>query len=190
MSVTAPPRVSTPEPPEPEAAHLQAGLQQRHLTMIAAERIFKGGGVPEQAASVIRTMKALSDDPGGANAPGQGEQSRWAGTARRGDQGPEERTREAAKASNLADTSVSVASTPHDNVALEARRTLRSERAKLGGMWIQAEKLHPVLATYRSGGRLEKIALGTLDSADVDVAMKTVLEQVLPKIVSIAKARR
>jgi Asp-tRNA(Asn)/Glu-tRNA(Gln) amidotransferase A subunit family amidase len=27
MSVTAPPRVSTPEPPEPEAAHLQAGLQ-------------------------------------------------------------------------------------------------------------------------------------------------------------------
>ena len=156
---------------------------------LAAERILKGGGVPEQAASVIRTMKALSDDPGGANAPGKA--SNRAGLAQRVAEikVQQERTREAAKASNLADMSVSVASTPHDNVALEARRTLRSERAKLGGMWIQAERLHPVLATYRTGGQLEKIALGTLGSADVDVEMKTVLEQVLPKIVSIAKAQ-
>jgi len=156
---------------------------------LAAERILKGGGVPEQAATVIRTMKALSDDPGGANAPGKARHRAGLAQSVAEIKVQQERTREAAKASNLADMSVSVASTPHDNVALEARRTLRSERAKLGGMWIQAEKLHPVLATYRTGGQLETIALGTLDSADVDVEMKTVLEQVLPKIVSIAKAQ-
>jgi amino acid permease len=45
MSVTAPQRVSTPEPPEPEAAHLQAGLQQQHPTMIAL-----GGEIDVDAA--------------------------------------------------------------------------------------------------------------------------------------------
>jgi hypothetical protein len=156
---------------------------------IAAERILNGGGVAEHAASVIRSMKARSDDPGGANAPGKTHKRAELAQRTAEIRLQQERVREAAKASNLADMHVSVASTPNDGVALEARRTLRSERNKLAGMWIQAEKLHPVLASYRTGGPLEKIELGGLDSADVDVEMKTVLEQVLPKVVSIAQAQ-
>ncbi len=48
--------------------------------------------------------------------------------------------------------------------------------------------MHPLLAAYRTGGPLEKVDLGALDSRDVDTEMRSVLEKVLPKIVSIARA--
>ena len=46
MSITAPPRAPEPapqEPPAPEAPHLQAALQQRHLTMIALGGVIGAG---------------------------------------------------------------------------------------------------------------------------------------------------
>jgi hypothetical protein len=155
---------------------------------IAAEHILKGGGVPEEAAKVVRVMKQGADEPGGANeaAPTTHRMrlAQWVAVLKK----HQERVREATKQSNLADMNVSVASTPADNVALKARKHLRRERDALSGLWIQAERAHPVLAAYRTGGPLEKIELGPLDSKDVDVEMRTVLEQVLPKVVSIAKA--
>ena len=155
---------------------------------IAAERILKGGGVAEEAAAVIRSMKRTADEPGGANqaAPTRHRMrlAQWVERVKT----HQARVREAAKASNLADMNVSVASTPADQVARKARATLRRERDTLAGLWIQAERLHPVLAAHRSGGPLEKIELGALDSADADVEMQTVLERVLPKVVSIARA--
>ena len=46
MSITAPPRAPEPasqEPPAPEGPHLQAALQQRHLTMIALGGVIGAG---------------------------------------------------------------------------------------------------------------------------------------------------
>ncbi len=155
---------------------------------VGAERILRGNGVAEETAAVIRSMKNGADDPGGANdaAPTRHRfrLAQWVERLKH----HQERVREATKASNLADMNVSVATTPADNVAKKARQTLRQERDMLSGLWIQAERMHPVLAAYRSGGPLEKIDLGALDSHDPDVEMRTVLEKVLPKVVSIARA--
>ena len=72
MSITAPPRVPEPasqEPPAPEAPHLQAALQQRHLTMIAlggviGAGLFVGSGavisVTGPAAIISRTCSRAS----------------------------------------------------------------------------------------------------------------------------------
>ena len=155
---------------------------------VAAERILAGDGAPEQAAAVLRSMKNGADQPGGANdADPTRHRFRLAQWVERL-KAHQERVRTATIASNKADMNVSVASTPADNVARTARETLREERNALSGLWIQAERMHPLLAAYRTGGPLEKVDLGALDSRDVDTEMRSVLEKVLPKIVSIARA--
>ncbi|HEX6024507.1 MAG TPA: hypothetical protein VFZ00_21130 [Solirubrobacter sp.] len=156
----------------------------------AANRILKGGGdVAEQAARVIFMMKRDADQPGGADeaAPTRHRMrlAQWVKVIKR----QQQRVREATIASNKADMNVSVASTPADQIAVKARQTLRTERNRLAGLWIQAERLHPVLAAYRTGGALEKIELGNLGSEDVELEMQAVLETVLPKVVSIANAQ-
>lgn len=154
----------------------------------AARRILRGDGVAEQAAEVIHSMRVTADQPGGADGARPTKHrydlAQAAGALKR----QQQVVRQAFEASNHADMNVSVASTPADNVARTARQTLRKERHTLNAMWIQAERQHPLLASYRGGEPLEKIDLGGLDSKSVDVEMKTVLEKVLPKVVSIAKA--
>lgn len=155
---------------------------------VAAERILAGEGTPAQAAAVVRSMKKSADEPGGANEADPTRHrfrlAQWVERLKT----HQERVRAATIASNQADMNVSVAATPADNVARTARQTLRQERNALSGLWIQAERMHPLLAAYRTGGPLEKIDLGALDSHDVDTEMRSVLEKVLPKIVSIARA--
>lgn len=154
----------------------------------AAQRILAGDGAPEQAAEVVRGMNVTANEPGGANEAAPTTHRvrlrQWVARIKQ----HQERVRVAAIESNKADMNVSVASTPADNVARAARQKLREEREALGGIWIQAERLHPLLAAYRGSGPLEKIELGALDSRDVDREMQAMLEKVLPKIVSIAKA--
>lgn len=155
---------------------------------VAAERILKGGGTSEETAAVVRSMKRRADEPGGANEAGPTRHrfrlAQWVERLK----AHQVRVRDASKASNHADMNVSVASTPADDVARKARQTLKREKAQLSGLWIQAERMHPLLAAYRSGGPLEQIDLGALDSENPDTEMSAVLEKVLPKIVSIAKA--
>jgi hypothetical protein len=68
-------------------------------------------------------------------------------------------------------------------------KSLETSRNALRGAWIKAERTHPVLASYRSDADLENIDLGTLDTDPVDRQMKSVVAQLLPKMVDIGKAR-
>jgi hypothetical protein len=156
--------------------------------ILAAERLVKGSGVEHEAAAVVRHAKQGADEPGGANESGSTTHrmrlAQWVGRLKE-HQG---RVRSAFVRSNLADQNVSLKSGPADHEAVEARQTLRAERDALAGLWIQAERAHPVLAAYRSGGPLEKVDLGSLDTDSVDDEMRAILEHVLPKVQSIAAA--
>jgi hypothetical protein len=159
---------------------------------VAAERILKGSSTEEEAANVVRRAKQTADDPGGANAPGAAQHrmrlAEWVEALRH----QQQRVKDAVKRSNLADIDVPTSvEGPAVQKALGERAKLREERTHLGALWIQAERLHPILAAYRSGTTpLEKIELGALDTADVDGEMKLLLELALPKVANIAKAHQ
>jgi hypothetical protein len=156
--------------------------------VVAAGELLKGKGVEEEAAAVVRRAKNSADEPGGANEPASVTHrmrlAQWVERLKEHQQ----RVQTAFVRSNKADQNVSLNSGPADHHAVSARETLRAERDSLAGLWIQAERAHPVLATYRSGGPLEKVDLGTLDTAPVDGEMQAMLEHVLPKVASIARA--
>ena len=78
---------------------------------------------------------------------------------------------------------------PNWDAANKANAELAAARNALKAAWIEAERLHPILAAYRRGGDLERIDLGTLDTDPVEEEMKKVLTQLLPKMVDIGKAR-
>lgn len=75
------------------------------------------------------------------------------------------------------------------DAADKADAELAAARNALKAAWIEAERLHPILASYRRGGELEKIDLGTLHTDPVERQMKAILVQLLPKMVDIGKAR-
>src|SRR5262249_21200385 len=75
--------------------------------------------------------------------------------------------------------------------AYEAHVALAQAQGELDSLWIATERLHPVLAAFRRGGDIEKIQLGALDSdfKHVEVEMKAVVKEILPKIADISKAK-
>jgi hypothetical protein len=74
--------------------------------------------------------------------------------------------------------------------AKEVEKELAGAHSALRAAWINAERRHPVLAAYRGGGELEKVDLGTLDTAPAaEGQMQAVLKQLLPKLVDIDKAK-
>jgi hypothetical protein len=77
----------------------------------------------------------------------------------------------------------------HGDRARKNDRELVAARNALKIAWIKAERLHPILAAFRSGRELEKVDLGRLDTDPVERQMKAVLVQLLPKIVDIGKAK-
>ena len=68
-------------------------------------------------------------------------------------------------------------------------KRLETARSALKGAWIRAERLHPVLAAYRTDADLEDTDFGKLGTDPVDRQMKAVVAQLLPKMVDIGKAR-
>ncbi len=71
----------------------------------------------------------------------------------------------------------------------EAVKGIPVARTALRAAWIEAERLHPILAAYRGGHELENVDLGRLDTDPVGLQMQAVLVQLLPKLVDIGKAK-
>jgi hypothetical protein len=157
--------------------------------LVAAERLLQGHTTEEEAANVVRRAKQTADDPGGANAPGAAQHrmrlAEWVERLRQHQQ----RVNAAFIHSNKAVNDVPVnGETKALHAAHDAKLAYQKEKGQLAALWIQAERLHPVLAAYRTGDPLEKIDLGALDTAGVDDEMKLLLEHALPKVANIAKA--
>lgn len=69
---------------------------------------------------------------------------------------------------------------------------LRQARLELTRSWIEAERKHPILAAYRKGGEAEPAAakgLGRAHSGGGDEQMRAVLQQVMPKLANILRAK-
>ena len=62
-------------------------------------------------------------------------------------------------------------------------------RNELAAAWLQAEKLHPILAAYRQDGALESVNLWDL-AKEGDDAMRSVLLRAMPTVANIKEARR
>jgi hypothetical protein len=159
---------------------------------VAAERILKGSGTEEEARNVVKRAKDSADDNGGANAPGRARHRMdLAGTAEhlKKLQG---NVKDLQKRTNLAALDFPMdGKGPHAKAHTDLKHELKVATAELATAWIESERAHPVLAAYRGTTKqLEKIDLGTLDTASVDDQMKQVLEHILPKMAQIAKANQ
>lgn len=76
--------------------------------------------------------------------------------------------------------------------AKEARASegrLKDAYRQLKAGWIAAERLHPILGSFRHAGVLDKVDLGELDTATVQDEMRAVLRELLPKLGDIGRAR-
>jgi hypothetical protein len=62
-------------------------------------------------------------------------------------------------------------------------------RNELAAAWMQAEKLHPILAAYRQDKALEAVDLWEL-AKEGDDAMRSVLLRAMPTVANIKEARR
>jgi hypothetical protein len=78
---------------------------------------------------------------------------------------------------------------PKTEALLKEQAEANAEKAKFRAMWIEAEQLHPVLASYRHGGDVMKVDLDELDTRSPDDEMRSVLLQVLPKMADIREAQ-
>jgi hypothetical protein len=69
---------------------------------------------------------------------------------------------------------------------------LRDARTELARLWIEAERRHPILAAYRSGGAPDPGAAKGLSGAGNgagDGQMRAALQQVMPKLANILRAK-
>lgn len=157
---------------------------------VAAERILKGSGTEEEARNVVKRAKDSADDPGGANAPGAARHRMRLAEWVEGLKKRQATVKDLQKRRNLAGLDFPMdGKGPKAQAHTDLTHRLRTALADLATSWIQAERAHPVLAAYRGNTKeLEKIDLGTLDTASVDDQMKQVLEHILPKIAHIAQA--
>lgn len=73
--------------------------------------------------------------------------------------------------------------------ARAADERLKDAYRQLKAGWIAAERLHPILGSFRHGGDLDKVDLGELDTATVQDEMRAVLRELLPKLGDIMRAR-
>jgi hypothetical protein len=73
--------------------------------------------------------------------------------------------------------------------ARAADQRLKDAYRQLKAGWIAAERLHPVLGSFRHAGDLDKVDLGELDTASVQDEMRAVLHELLPKLGDIGRAR-
>ncbi len=73
--------------------------------------------------------------------------------------------------------------------ARAADERLKDAYRQLKAGWIAAERLHPVLGSFRHGGDLDKVDLRELDTATVQNEMRAVLRELLPKLGDIMRAR-
>ena len=143
----------------------------------AAGRLNAGEDIDTLAATVIKDAKLSANVDDAAKVTKRWKLAEWAAGLKK----RQKTVAEALKKSNLANLKRTAdARTPGDDEARKAAAELAAARAKLDEVWIRAERAHPVLASYRRGGGLEKVDLGHLDSATVEQEMHSVLVQVLP----------
>ncbi len=159
---------------------------------VAADRILKGSGTEEEARNVVKRAKDSADDKGGANAPGRARHRMDLADTVEGLKRLQGKVKDLQKSTNLAALDFPMdGKGPKAKAHTDLKHELKLATAELGTAWIEAERAHPVLAAYRGTTKaLERIDLGTLDTASVDEQMKQVLEHILPKIADIAKANQ
>jgi hypothetical protein len=157
---------------------------------VAAERIIRGSGTEEEARNVVKRAKDSADEPGGANAPGRAKHRMDLADTVEHLKKLQARVKALQKRRNLAGLDFPMdGKGPKAQAHTDITRELKRALAELATAWIESERAHPVLAAYRGTTKeLEKIDLGTLDTAGVDDQMRQVLEHVLPKIAHIAQA--
>src|SRR4051812_44363712 len=153
---------------------------------VAAERILKGSGTEEEARTVVKRAK---DEPGvnaDAAVTHRMRLAEWVEHLKK----RQANVNDLQKRTNLAANDFPMdGKGPKAQAHTDLKAELAHAHGELATSWIQAERAHPVLAAYRGTTKaLEKIDLGTLDTASVDDQMKQVLEHILPKIAHIAKA--
>ena len=151
----------------------------------AAGRLNAGDDIDKLAASVIRDAKISANVDDLAYDTKRRKLAEWV----KGLKKRQKTVEDALLASNRADNKRPFgARTSADDAADTANAKLAAARAKLNEAWIKAERAHPIFASYRRGGELEKVDLGNLHTDPVDQQMHSVLVQVLPKMAGIVKA--
>ena len=153
---------------------------------VAAERILKGSGTEEEARTVVKRAK---DEPGVNADPAVTHRMRlaeWVEHLKK----HQKAVKDLQKRTNQAAMDFPMdGKGPKATAHSELKHELAIATTELAAAWIQAERAHPVLAAYRGTTKaLEKIDLGTLDTASVDDQMQQVLQHILPKVAHIAKA--
>src|SRR4051812_6872948 len=159
---------------------------------VAAERILRGSGTEEEARNVVKRAKDSADDPGGANAPGRAQHRMELADTTEHLKKLQSKVKDLQTRTNKAAMDFPMdGKGPKATAHTELKHELKVATAELATAWIESERAHPVLAAYRGTTKaLEKIDLGTLDTASVDDQMKQVLEHILPTIAHIAKANQ
>lgn len=181
-----------------QEARLQDRAPQRRALAAAVDRLQQRQAVIARLAHEQDRLLALR---------ARGEHASHHGAARRGQdlrdaRGMDEARRAAARSQGqvarlpplLAGSPVSL---PGEERSVEARLTaigpmLREARLQLTSAWIEAEREHPLLAAYRSGGAPDPAAASQLGSAGAgreDEQLRAALQQVMPKLANILRAK-
>jgi len=150
-------------------------------TISAAERLARGSDVDTEAEHVVQVAKRGEDIDEPASAKHRTRLAEWVKALKKHQQTVNELF--------IRSHSGDIKRPATWDAARKAEAERMVARNALKAAWIDAERLHPILAAYRRGDDLEKIDLGTLDRDPVDQRMKAVLVHLLPTIVNIGKAR-
>jgi hypothetical protein len=156
----------------------------------AAFRILHGKGTEEEARNVVKVAKNTADEPGGANAPGRAKHRMDLADTVEHLKKLQDKVKDLQIRTNKAALDFPMdGKGPKAQAHTQLKHELKLAIGELATAWIESERVHAVLAAYRGNTKeLEKVDLGSLDTAGVDDQMQQVLEHILPKLAHIGQA--
>jgi hypothetical protein len=158
----------------------------RDTVAIHATKVARGADAKDEAEEVVKSALLSTDINNDEYKLHRHRLAEWVQRLKEHQQ----KVRDATVADNKATMDAPISGEgPKWDAVKETHKKLAVEQGKLDTLWIQAERLHPVLAAYRRGGKLVDVDLGKLDTEAVDDRMRDVVAEVLPKIADIAKAQ-
>jgi hypothetical protein len=153
----------------------------------AAKRVVRGESVEDEADQLAERAKSFDEFPAARNLRHRSMLAKWVKRLKQ----QQARVNALQKQDNQATFNAPISGTgPAWDALKKVHNELAAARIELGATWIQAERLHPLLAAYRSGGPLEKIDLGKLDAGPEQQQVSAILVPLLSRIADIGRAQQ